>query len=237
MKYILPLLVGVLLFAIGCSAPQQSQAKYRSVIEITATDSIVSPDRLLSICSKHAIAPDSVYQWRNHLVVYGLFDNSVVDKLQSELQAAYTDATVHGYEAPFYIFDRGTECETDGDAKESAWTHILMTANLVEPPAKQQEYLDLHAHQREQWPEVAAGFCHADFRQVLVFRNGRQLMLVISIPKGEDLDELNPRTTENNPRVDDWNALMSQYQEGIPGTQPGETWVVLQPITIQTDNI
>ena len=83
-----------------------------------------------------------------------------------------------------------------------------------------------------EWPEVAKGFCAASFQQLLVFRNGRQLMLVISIPKGESLDELNPKTTENNPRVNDWNELMKKYQEGIPGTAQDEVWVFLQQLPL-----
>jgi hypothetical protein len=63
-----------------------------------------------------------------------------------------------------------------------------------------------------------------------VYKNGRQLMLVISIPKGANLDELNPKTTENNPRVDGWNARMKKYQEGVEGTKKGETWVFLKNI-------
>jgi len=30
--------------------------------------------------------------------------------------------------------------------------------------------------------------------------------------------------------VDDWNRLMKQYQQGLPGTKPGETWVFLKPV-------
>ncbi|MNY80391.1 hypothetical protein D3C86_2214070 [compost metagenome] len=55
-------------------------------------------------------------------------------------------------------------------------------------------------------------------------------MLVISIPKGESLDKLNPKTTENNPRVDDWNNLMKKYQTGIEGTKPGEVWIFLNKV-------
>jgi L-rhamnose mutarotase len=107
-----------------------------------------------------------------------------------------------------------------------------MTANLVEDTVLQAEYMDYHARQPELFPEVAQGFCNASFQQVLVFRNGRQLMLVISIPAGEKLDDLNPKTMENNPRVDDWNAIMAHYQEGIEGTPPGTTWVVLECKTL-----
>ena len=55
-------------------------------------------------------------------------------------------------------------------------------------------------------------------------------MLVISIPKGEDLDELNPLTTENNPQVDEWNSIMSKYQEGVENAPEGATWIEFQQI-------
>ncbi|MNY53317.1 hypothetical protein D3C86_1890620 [compost metagenome] len=56
------------------------------------------------------------------------------------------------------------------------------------------------------------------------------MILVISIPKGENLDKLNPKTTENNPRVDEWNALMKKYQTGIEGAKPDETWIFLNKV-------
>ncbi|MEI8085836.1 MAG: L-rhamnose mutarotase [Paludibacter sp.] len=108
------------------------------------------------------------------------------------------------------------------------WEHILLTTNLVDDAKLQQEYLDYHKTQFEKWPEVSAGFCNADFQQLQVFKNGRQLLLVISIPKGSSLDELNPKTTENNPRVNDWNEIMKKYQTGIEGAKPNETWVFLK---------
>ena len=127
----------------------------------------------------------------------------------------------------FYTFDR-SHCNPGYEATE--WENIVLTANLVKSTGLQKEYLDYHSSQFKKWPEVSKGFCNADFQQLLLFKNGRQLMLVISIPKGKTLDELNPKTTANNPRVDEWNKLMSKYQEGIAGTKPGETWVFLQPI-------
>jgi hypothetical protein len=53
---------------------------------------------------------------------------------------------------------------------------------------------------------------------------------VISIPKGESLDKLNPKTTENNPKMDEWNRMMKKYQQGIDGTKKGETWVFLKKL-------
>jgi hypothetical protein len=143
------------------------------------------------------------------------------------LAALCPGSSVQLYAAPFYKFDR-QRCTDKAVAKQ--WDNVLLTANLVPDERKQREYLQYHATQFEKWPEVATGFCNASFQQLLVFRQGRQLMLVISIPHGASLDELNPKTTLHNPRVDDWNTLMKQYQQGLPGTKPGETWVFLKQV-------
>ncbi|MGN6638943.1 MAG: L-rhamnose mutarotase [Mucilaginibacter sp.] len=180
----------------------------------------------LLLCKKHHWPQMAVYRWNNHLVIYGELRN--VSLLKNEVSSAYGGYTIKVYQNPFYDFDRKQHCGNEGIAKE--WDNVLLTADLVKDPKLQQEYLNYHANQFKRWPEVANGFCNADFQQLLVFKNGRQLMLIISIPKGKTLDKLNPLTTKNNPRVDDWNKLMSKYQEGIPGTKPGEAWVFLKPV-------
>lgn len=212
--------------AIGaaCTAAPDKQQSY--IIEITGNDSTtLSADKLLKFCEERRIPASAVFQWKNHLV---LFDKSEKpSEIKEHVSLIYPEASLKLYDKPFYTFDRSM-CDKKETAKN--WDHVVMTANLVEDAAMQQEYMTYHANQARDWPEVAEGFCRADFQQLLIFRNGRQLMLVISIPAGASLDELNPKTTENNPRVDDWNALMSKYQEGIEGTAPGETWVLLNRV-------
>lgn len=163
------------------------------------------------------------YSWKDHKVIFGDFS---VEKLTERLTSTFPDARLKTYTDPVYRFSKKLHCENGQEASE--WKHYLLTANLVENPTLQQEYLDYHETQFEEWPEVAAGFCNADFQQLLVYKTGRQLLLVISVPADKTLDELNPKTTENNPRVDEWNAKMGIYQEGIEGTEPGEVWVFLE---------
>lgn len=195
-----------------------------AIVEVTSP-APVAAEKLLTLCRRYQVPTTGVYRWQNHLVAYGPVAS--IKQLQQPLKSAYPSATVQLYDAPFYHFDR-QRCDDNNTARQ--WDNILLTCQLVPDEAKQREYLSYHATQFEQWPEVSQGFCNASFQQLLVFRQGRQLMLVISIPKGANLDELNPRTTLNNPRVDDWNALMKQYQTGLPGTKPGEAWVFLQPV-------
>jgi len=172
------------------------------------------------------------YQWSNHVVLFGeAKDTSVVFEL---IHQKYTDVQIKHYDDPFYVFDRAIHCSDSTIQKP--WKDYLLTANLVADSVLQQEYMEYHRTQFEEWPEVAQGFCNADFQQLLVFRNGRQLLLVISIPADKMLDELNPKTEENNPRVVEWNRRMSKYQEGIAGTDPGETWVFLEKVEYDAGN-
>lgn len=195
-----------------------------SVVEITGKTPLAAAN-LLALCQKYQVPATSIYRWQNHLVAYG--QAAKIKAVQQHLAALYPGSSVQLYAAPFYKFDR-QRCTDKSVAKQ--WDHVLLTANLVPDERKQREYLQYHATQFEEWPEVATGFCNASFQQLLVFRQGRQLMLVISIPHGASLDELNPKTTLHNPRVDDWNTLMKQYQQGLPGTKPGEAWVFLKPV-------
>ena len=220
-KYLL--LAVCLLYVSGVSA---AVSPY-SAIEVTGNVGInLNAKQALALCKKYQLPASSVYQWNNHLVLYGELKRPSL--LQHELAGLYPDASVKTYQNPFYIFNRKQRCGNSGLAAK--WDNIILTANLVADPKLQQEYLNYHATQFQKWPEVSNGFCNAQFQQLLVFKSGRQLMLIISIPKGENLDKLNPLTSKNNPRVNEWNKLMSKYQEGLPGTKKGEVWVFLRSV-------
>jgi hypothetical protein len=190
---------------------------------VTAEGKTISTEKLKAILLQHSLRTDLVYQWKNHYISFDVI--KAPQQLRNELLTAFPGVQVKIYDSAFYVFDR-RQCDSAGIAKE--WEHTILTANLVADPVLQQEYMDYHATQFQKWPEISKGFCKASFQQLLLYRNGRQLMLIISIPKGESLDKLNPKTTENNPRVDAWNAIMKKYQEGIAGAAPGEVWVQLK---------
>ncbi|MBK0370867.1 L-rhamnose mutarotase [Flavobacterium agrisoli] len=175
------------------------------------------------------IVGEELYQWQNHLVIYGLMNQP--ERTKRKLALAFPELEIKIYENPVYDFQNFERCKNVKPVSE--WENIVLTANLVADEKMQKEYIDYHTTQFEKWPEVAKGFCNADFQQLKVFKNGRQLILVISIPKGENLDKLNPKTTENNPRVDQWNALMKKYQTGIEGTKPGEVWMFMDKVNLE----
>jgi hypothetical protein len=197
------------------------------VIEVTSSVGRQPDVRLLApVQQSGAIPAGSIYQWHNHLAIFGFIHQPKM--LKARLEKLFPQCIIKIYQHPYYDFNRAQRCSNTGLTRQ--WDNILLTANLVSNPKMQQEYLAYHATQFTKWPGVSEGFCNADFQQVLGFKIGRQLMLVISIPKGKSLDELNPKTTENNPQMVKWNALMKKYQVGLPGTKPGEVWVFFKQL-------
>jgi len=208
------------------TSSQAINRKHPVIIElVAANDAAVDLQQLRDLVKGQQADPLSLYQWQHHYVIFGEIKD--INQLSEKIKNTFPALTVKTYNDLFYEFNR----ERCGDQQTAAeWQHTILTASLVPDKKMQQEYFDYHATQYEKWPEVSKGFCNAEFQQLLLFRNERQLMLVISTPKGKSLDELNSKTTENNPRVDEWNKRMSNYQQGIEGTKKGETWVFLQPV-------
>lgn len=201
--------------------------EHSEVIEIVAREGTQTDlKKLKLLLAANKMDSTALYQWKNHIVYFGKVQDLGV--MQGRIQNNFPETEVKAYHDLFYQYSKSKHCSDKTVAKE--WDHILLTANLVADPKMQQEYLDYHATQFKKWPELSRGFCNADFQQLLIFRNGKQLVLVISIPKGESLDKLNPKTTENNPRVNEWNKLMGKYQEGLPGAGAGVKWVFLERI-------
>lgn len=201
--------------------------EHPEVIEIIVhPDSVLNIQQLKTFLHQYQVDSNAVYQWKNRFVVYARMQD--VGVMEGRIQKRFPGTTVKAYYDLFYQYHKKQHCSDKELAGE--WDHFIITANLVADTQKQQQYLEDHATQFEKWPEVVKGFCNAGFQQLLLFKHDRQLMLIISVPKGKTLAELDPKTTENNPRVHEWNKRMSRYQEGIEGTVKGEVWVELRKL-------
>jgi len=203
-----------------------NQAEDKSVVFelIFKNDNIPGNKDLENFAKENNLKASSIYKWNNRLVIYT--SSLKVESLQQTLKRLNAQE-IKLYDNLFYDFNREKNC---GNKPVAEWDNIILSANLVEDEKMQKEYLDYHKTQFEKWPEISKGFCNAEFQRLAIFKKNRQLMLIISIPKGKKLDDLNPKTTLNNPKVDEWNSIMKKYQEGIEGTKPDEVWVYFKPI-------
>lgn len=180
----------------------------------------LSKEAFLAFAEGQGIADPQIYSWGDYMLL--MTNDEMAKKLTSAMLANFPALPVKMFNDVFYTFDQ-EHCAVTKKADEVDF--VLLTAQLVDDESKQQAYFDYHKTQFEEWPEVASGFCNARFQEVLLYRNGRQLLLYISFPKGKDFAEIDALTTKDNPRVTKWNQLMGTYQEGIPGTEANETWI------------
>ena len=189
-------------------------------VQVYDPKDVLSQADLEEFVQKQGVAQPEIYAWGDYLLIKT--DDAMAKKLSGALLANYPELPLKTFDSLMYTFDEqhGASEPTTGDED-----FVLLSTQLVADPKKQAEYEHYHETQFEKWPEVAQGFRQAGYHEVLVYRNDRQLLLYLSFPKGKDFETIDPLTTKDNPRVHEWNKLMSEYQEGIPGTAADETWI------------
>lgn len=176
---------------------------------------------VVSFAKAQGIEDPEIYEWGNYYLL--VTNDELGKKVNSALMASHPQLQVDLFNDLFYAFER--EKYGEAQSNDGELDYVLLTAQLKEDKALQEEYFRLHDAQVEEWPEVIQGFYNAGFEEVLVYRKGRQLLLYISYPKGQNFAEIDKLTTKDNPRVEEWNKIMSTYQEGIKGTDKGEVWI------------
>ncbi len=180
-------------------------------------------EHIHSLLHARQIDTTNLLKWKNRYAIINLQD-TLKEMLVNELQEDKI-GEVSVYEDIIYRFRRSDCNEVSEKLKLKQY---LLTVNLVDDAHKQKEYLEHHSTQAANWPEVVKGFCQEGFQKIDIYKKGRQLMLLISIPQNMDLEQMSRDNARNNPGVAEWDELMSTYQEGISGTRPGEKWVMFK---------
>jgi len=97
----------------------------------------------------------------------------------------------------------------------------VFVVNVKQDEDSLQKYISYH---NKIWPEVEQGFRQAGYRQIRLLRSHHTIVMIITVPKGANLDEMGKKAEAYHPRCAAWNRLMSGYQQGVPGTAIGQTW-------------
>jgi L-rhamnose mutarotase len=102
----------------------------------------------------------------------------------------------------------------------------VFVVNILNKGQKLNKYLEHHQHV---WPEVEAGFKKAGYKKITLYRYDHLLVMTIVVPVGSDLDQMGKVAESYDKRCAEWNRLMNEYQVGVEGTSPGQTWVEAKP--------
>jgi L-rhamnose mutarotase len=98
--------------------------------------------------------------------------------------------------------------------------------DLIPDPVLIAEYEAWH---REVWPEILTSIRDAGIERLEIYRIENRLFMILeandtfSFEKKAQMDAANPR-------VQDWETLMWQYQQALPTAKKGEKWLLMERI-------
>jgi L-rhamnose mutarotase len=96
-----------------------------------------------------------------------------------------------------------------------------LALDLKDDPDVIAEYERHHAHV---WPEITASIRAAGIDDMEIYRTGNRLFMIMEVGDGFSF-EAKGAADAANPRVQQWETLMSTFQQVLPWAAPGEKWV------------
>jgi len=103
---------------------------------------------------------------------------------------------------------------------------FCLTLDLKDDSQLIEEYIEYH---KNVWPEILSSIRSSGITNMEIYCLGTRLFMIIeadndfSFEKKTSLDH-------SNQKVQDWETLMWKYQQSLPGSKPGEKWIMMEKI-------
>lgn len=88
------------------------------------------------------------------------------------------------------------------------------------------EYEQWH---KKVWPEILQSIHQSGIQKMEIFRSGNRLVMIMKTTEDFSL-EAKASADASNPKVQEWEALMSHFQQPLPWAQLGEKWLLMNSI-------
>ena len=103
---------------------------------------------------------------------------------------------------------------------------FCLTLDLKNDPQLIKEYIEYH---KNVWSEILSNIRLSGINQMEMYCLGTRLFMIIEADDEFDFDK-KATLDQANQKVQDWETLMWKYQQSLPGSKPGEKWVVMDKI-------
>ncbi|MGY4383110.1 L-rhamnose mutarotase [Pedobacter sp. UYP24] len=101
-----------------------------------------------------------------------------------------------------------------------------LALDLVDDDQLILEYEEMH---KAVWPEILDSITGAGIDLMEIYRFGNRLFMIIEVSEHFSFQQKSAMDAANE-KVQDWEKLMWKYQQAIPGSKPGEKWVIMDKI-------
>ena len=101
-----------------------------------------------------------------------------------------------------------------------------LTLDMKDDPTLIAEYEAWH---QKVWPEIMESIRSAGIENMQIYRFANRLFMIMEVNKKFSFEK--KRTADaGNSKVQEWEELMWNYQQAIPGVKAGEKWVLMNKI-------
>lgn len=101
-----------------------------------------------------------------------------------------------------------------------------LALDLVDDPVKIATYEAWH---KKVWPEIIESITSSGIAQMQIYRTGNRLFMIMKVKEGFSFDEKS-KADASNPKVQEWEKLMWDFQQPLPFAKPGEKWMIMDKI-------
>ena len=85
------------------------------------------------------------------------------------------------------------------------------------------------AYHQKVWPEIIESIQSAGIEQLEIYLVANRLFMIMQVNSSFTFEKKVKMDAEN-PKVQEWEALMWTYQQALPTAKPGEKWVLMEKI-------
>ncbi|QIL40414.1 L-rhamnose mutarotase [Pedobacter sp. HDW13] len=100
--------------------------------------------------------------------------------------------------------------------------------DLKEDPLLIAEY-DFWHKSTNGWPEIRKSIIDNKILDMQIYRTGNRLFMIMETSSDFSIEEMNAQNAAN-PKVQEWEKLMWQFQQPLPWAKDGEKWVSMTQI-------
>ena len=88
---------------------------------------------------------------------------------------------------------------------------------------------EYEAHHKAIWPEIVASIKDSGIAQLEIYRVFNRLFMIMETGNDFSFNKKNAMDAAN-PKVQEWETLMWNYQQALPQAKPGEKWILMNKI-------
>lgn len=101
-----------------------------------------------------------------------------------------------------------------------------LTLDLKDDETAISEYKRYHV---KIWPEVKKSLFDAGIVDMEIYLAGTRLFMIMDVNENFSLSAKAAADAANT-KVQEWEALMEQFQQELPQSKPGQKWVVMEKV-------